>query len=77
MPDRGDGEAVTGADWYGRDLSGQEHRGVTFVDLDLTEAENRGATFEECTFRRARFNLSAHTGAALRLLAGLNTSTSR
>lgn len=55
---------VAGADWYGRDLSGQSHARVLFVDLDLTEAENRGGVFEECTFRRGRFNASAHSGAA-------------
>jgi fluoroquinolone resistance protein len=55
---------VSGADWYGQDISGQTHENVLFVDLDLTEVENDGATFNECTFRRARFNVSAHTGAA-------------
>jgi fluoroquinolone resistance protein len=55
---------VTGADWYGQDISGQNHARVLFVDLDLTEVENNGAVFTECTFRRARFNVSAHVGAA-------------
>lgn len=55
---------VAGADWYGRDISGQQHARVAFVDLDLTEVENRGAAFTGCTFRRARFNVSAHTDAA-------------
>lgn len=55
---------VTGADWYGEDLSGQSHTRVLFVDLDLTEAENDGAVFTECTFRRAKFNASVHRNAA-------------
>jgi uncharacterized protein YjbI with pentapeptide repeats len=55
---------VSGADWYGEDISGRNHARVLFVDLDLTEAENHGAVFTECTFRRARFNVSVHTGAA-------------
>ena len=55
---------VSGASWYGEDLSGQSHESVLFVDLDMTEAENRGATFTECTFRNGRFNVSAHDGAA-------------
>jgi uncharacterized protein YjbI with pentapeptide repeats len=55
---------VSGADWYGRDISGQSHARVLFVDLDLTEVENHGAVFDECTFRGARFNASVHDGAA-------------
>jgi fluoroquinolone resistance protein len=55
---------VTGEDWYGRDISGETHENVLFVDLDLTEVENDGATFTECTFRRARFNVSRHKDAA-------------
>ena len=55
---------LTGADWTGQDLSGQTHARVLFVDLDLTEVQNTGAVFTECTFRRARFNVSVHTDAA-------------
>jgi uncharacterized protein YjbI with pentapeptide repeats len=55
---------VSGADWSGEDISGQTHTAVLFVDLDLTEAENDGAVFNDCTFRRARFNLSVHANAA-------------
>ncbi|HET7234219.1 MAG TPA: pentapeptide repeat-containing protein [Longimicrobium sp.] len=55
---------VTGADWSGDDISGQSHTRVLFVDLDLTEVENDGAAFTECTFRRARFNVSVHRNAA-------------
>jgi fluoroquinolone resistance protein len=55
---------VTGADWYAKDLSGQEHSRVAFVDIDATECENRGAVFTECTFRRVRFNCSAHADSA-------------
>jgi fluoroquinolone resistance protein len=55
---------IAGEDWSGRDLSGQVHERVLFVDLDLTEARNTGAVFTECTFRRAQFNVSVHTDAA-------------
>jgi uncharacterized protein YjbI with pentapeptide repeats len=55
---------ITGASWYGMDISGQAHTRVLFVDLDLTEVEEEGAVFTDCTFRRARFNLSVHTNAA-------------
>ena len=62
-----DAEATTtvaGADWTGRDISGQTHTRLLFDDLDLSEVENTGAVFTECTFRRARFNVSAHRDAA-------------
>lgn len=55
---------VTGVDWSGDDISRQEHTRVLFVDLDLTEVENEGAVFTECTFRRAKFNVSVHRNAA-------------
>ncbi len=55
---------VTAADWYGQVISGQSHTRVAFVDLDMTEVENDGAVFTECTFRRARFNVSRHSNAA-------------
>lgn len=55
---------VTGADWSERDISAEAHERVTFVDLDLMEVQNTGATFTECTFKRSRFNASAHTDAA-------------
>jgi fluoroquinolone resistance protein len=55
---------VRGADWYGEDLSGQEHVRVAFVGVDLSEATDEGAVFTECTFRDCRFNLSRHTDAA-------------
>ena len=55
---------ISGADWYGTDISGQSHTRVKFVDLDMTEVTNRGAVFTECTFRKARFNASVHTDAA-------------
>lgn len=55
---------VSGADWSGDDISGQSHTRVLFVDLDLTEVENDGAAFTECTFRRAKFNVSVHRNAA-------------
>jgi len=55
---------VSGAEWYGEDISGQIHTRVLFTDLDLTEVENDGAVFTECVFRRARFNASVHRNAA-------------
>ena len=55
---------VRQADWYGEDISGQEHTRVAFVALDLTEATGDGTVFTECTFRDCRFNLSRHTDAA-------------
>lgn len=55
---------VVGEDWYGRDLSGVEHRRVAFVDLDLTETTGTGAVFEDCTFAGVRFNASVHVEAA-------------
>jgi uncharacterized protein YjbI with pentapeptide repeats len=55
---------ISGADWCGQDISRQRHTRVLFVDLDMTEVQNTGAVFTECTFRRSRFNASAHVGAA-------------
>jgi uncharacterized protein YjbI with pentapeptide repeats len=52
------------ADWYGEDISGQEHPRVAFVGVDLTEVTDDGAVFTDCTFRDCRFNLSRHTDAA-------------
>jgi uncharacterized protein YjbI with pentapeptide repeats len=52
------------ADWYGEDISGQEHTRVAFIGVDLTEITDDGAVFTECTFRDCRFNLSKHTDAA-------------
>ena len=46
------------ADWYGEDLSGQEHTRVLFSGVDLTEATGDGAVFTDCTFRDCRFNLA-------------------
>jgi fluoroquinolone resistance protein len=53
---------VRGADWYGEDLSGQEHTRVAFSGVDLSESTDDGAVFTECTFRDCKFNLSRHTG---------------
>ncbi|HEX2312528.1 MAG TPA: pentapeptide repeat-containing protein [Thermomonospora sp.] len=50
--------------WDGRDLSGEEHERVAFVEVDMTEASGRGAVFAECTFRGVRFNASTHVDAA-------------
>ena len=55
---------VTGEDWYGRDLAGERHQHVAFVDVDMTEVRNEGSTFEECTFAGVRLNASVHTDAA-------------
>jgi uncharacterized protein YjbI with pentapeptide repeats len=55
---------VRGADWYGDDLSGQEHIRVAFSGVDLSETTDDGAVFTECVFHDCRFNLSRHTEAA-------------
>lgn len=57
-------ETVAGANWSDRDISGETHTRIAFLDLDLTEIVNTGAVFNECTFRRARFNASVHTESA-------------
>ena len=58
VPDRAAGTEIREADWYGEDLSGQEHTGVLFSGVDLTEATGDGAVFTDCTFRDCRFNLA-------------------
>ena len=55
---------IAGASWYAKDISGEEHTRIKFVDLDLVEVVNHGAVFTECTFRGAKFNASVHTNAA-------------
>ncbi|GAA1553955.1 pentapeptide repeat-containing protein [Actinomadura kijaniata] len=55
---------VTGADWDSRDLSGERHEAVLFVDVDMTEASGKGAVFDGCTFRGVRFNAAAFTESA-------------
>lgn len=57
------GTDVRGADWYGEDLSGQEHTRVAFSGVDLSETTDDGAVFTECTFRDCR---AAFTGTRLR-----------
>jgi uncharacterized protein YjbI with pentapeptide repeats len=71
MPERKHGHrapptetAVAGAAWQEREVVGESHTRVAFVDLDLTEAQVRGTVFTECTFSRARFNCSTHTDVA-------------
>lgn len=54
--------AVT--DWCGRELEGETHERVHFVDLDATEAITRGMVFTECTFKRVQFNCSSHHDGA-------------
>jgi fluoroquinolone resistance protein len=36
---------ISGEDWEGRDISGEKHTKVLFVDIDLAEVVNRGAVF--------------------------------
>jgi uncharacterized protein YjbI with pentapeptide repeats len=55
---------ISGANWECQELSRQIQTRVAFVDLNLTEATDQDSVFTECTFRRARFNCSRHTGAA-------------
>lgn len=61
MPDT----TIRAEDWDGRDLRGESHERVTFVDLDMTEVRNGGSVFTGCTFRGVRFNASTHTEADL------------
>jgi fluoroquinolone resistance protein len=58
------GAEIRGADWYGEDISGQEHTRMAFIDADLTEVSDVGAVFTDCTFLGCRFNLSQHSDAA-------------
>jgi fluoroquinolone resistance protein len=51
-------------DWDARDLSGESHSRVEFLDVDFTECTGVGAVFADCTFRDCRFNASSHTEAA-------------
>jgi uncharacterized protein YjbI with pentapeptide repeats len=55
---------VRSEDWDGRDLAGEHHDRVEFVDVDLTEAISQGSAFSDCTFRGVRFNASEHTNTA-------------
>lgn len=55
---------VRSKEWDGRDLEGEHHAKVLFVDVDMTEMINNGSVFEECTFRGVRFNVSEHENAA-------------
>jgi hypothetical protein len=55
---------VRSADWDGRDLSGERHEKVAFIDVDLSETVDNGGVFTECAFRGARFNVSRHANAA-------------
>ncbi len=42
---------ISSANWDSRDLTGENHENVLFVDVDMTEATGVGAVFTECTFR--------------------------
>jgi fluoroquinolone resistance protein len=55
---------VHSADWGGRDLSGESHEKVAFVDVDLMETVDNAGVFTECAFRGVRFNVSKHIQAA-------------
>ena len=55
---------VRSAAWDGRDLSGERHEKVAFIDVDLSETVDEGGVFTECAFRGARFNVSRHANAA-------------
>jgi len=55
---------VRNEDWDGRDLSGETHPRMAFIDVDLTETTGAGAAFTDCTFRNCRFNCSRHRDAA-------------
>jgi uncharacterized protein YjbI with pentapeptide repeats len=55
---------VRGEDWYGEDISGQEHVRTSFSGIDLTEVTDEGAVFDECAFFDCTFNVSRHTEAA-------------
>jgi fluoroquinolone resistance protein len=49
---------VRGADWYGEDLSGQEHGRVAFIGVDLSrhsDAAFLNCTFSSCSFFQAEF----------------------
>ena len=55
---------ISSANWDSRDLTGERHDSVLFVDVDMTEAEGTGAVFTDCTFRGVRFNASSHKDGA-------------
>ncbi|URN08578.1 pentapeptide repeat-containing protein [Actinomadura madurae] len=55
---------ISSENWDSRDLTGENHENVLFVDVDMTEASGVGAMFTGCTFRGVRFNVSSHTDAA-------------
>lgn len=55
---------VAGANWESKDISSEQHTRIEFADLDMTEVKDTGAVFTECTFRRCKFNVSAHSEAA-------------
>jgi uncharacterized protein YjbI with pentapeptide repeats len=63
---------VSGEDWFGRDLTGEEHTRVAFLDIDLEEATGTGPVFTECTFAGVRFN-----GAVLADAAFVNCTFTR
>jgi fluoroquinolone resistance protein len=62
---------VRSADRYGRDLSGERHEKVAFIDVDLSETVDDGGVFTECAFRGARFNVSRRPAAQLVIAAAL------
>jgi uncharacterized protein YjbI with pentapeptide repeats len=55
---------VRDEDWYARELRGETHAQVAFVDVDMTEVVTESSVFDGCTFRGVRFNASTHTDSA-------------
>lgn len=51
-------------DWDRRDLTGQQHTRVAFLDVDMTEVSGSGAVFDECTFRDVTLNAATLTDSA-------------
>lgn len=68
MAERRDGEpapatetTIRGADWYQRELAGDQFAKVEFLDTDMSELVTNGAVFADCTFRGVEFSQSSHT----------------
>jgi fluoroquinolone resistance protein len=55
---------VRDEDWYAREIRGEQHDQVAFVDVDMTEVCTESTVFDGCTFRGVRFNASTHTDSA-------------
>jgi len=55
---------VRDEDWYAREVRGEKHERVAFVDVDMTEVLTESSVFDGCTFRGVRFNASRHVESA-------------